>query len=114
MAISEFEQKRFEKPVRKYCENKYPKHIRNELYLDYRLEDQSIVLFTVRPQWRNPSEKMEEMIAKATYVKNKSVWKIYWLRQDLKWHGYEPNAEVQAIEEFLEVVESDEYACFYG
>jgi len=114
MALSEFENKRFEQLLKNYCENKYPAHIRNELYLGYRIKDQSIILFTVRPLWNNPSKTVESMIAKATYVKNKKIWKLYWQRADMKWHGYEPEPEVKSVEEFIEVVEADKHACFYG
>ncbi|HKL26212.1 MAG TPA: DUF3024 domain-containing protein [Desulfuromonadales bacterium] len=57
---------------------------------------------------------MESPVAKATYVKIRKIWKIYWMRADLKWHGYQPDPVVQSIEEFLEIVERDEYGCFYG
>lgn len=114
MALSEFENKRSEQLLKNYCANKYPAHIRNELYLDYKIKDQSIILFTVRPYWNNPSETVESMIAKATYVKNKKIWKLYWQRADMKWHGYEPKPEVRSVDEFLEIVEADKYACFYG
>jgi hypothetical protein len=114
MAFSEFENIRFAKILKAYCDNKYPAHIRNELYLDYAIKDQSIILFTVRLRWDNPSEIVNGMIAKATYVKSTKTWKIYWQRSDLKWHGYEPKQEANSIEDFLEVVEADEYGCFYG
>jgi hypothetical protein len=84
MTLSEFENKRFEKPLKAYCAGKYPAHIRDELYLDYEMKDQSIILFTVRPGWDNPSETVKGMIAKATYVKTKKVWKLYWQRADPK------------------------------
>ena len=32
----------------------------------------------------------------------------------MKWHGYEPTPETKNIEEFLDVVEADEYQCFWG
>jgi hypothetical protein len=32
----------------------------------------------------------------------------------MKWHRYEPDPEVKKIEDFLAVVERDEYGCFYG
>ena len=72
------------------------------------------MLFTVRPRWNNPSETVEGMVVMVTYVKSKKIWKIYWQRSDLKWHGYKPNYEVKSIEEFLDIVERDEYGCFYG
>ena len=57
---------------------------------------------------------MEHPVAKATYVKSQAVWKVYWQRADLKWHRYDPEAEVQTLEDFLAVVEKDEFCCFYG
>ena len=60
------------------------------------------------------NEKIEESVAKATYVKSRNIWKIFWQRADLKWHRYQPDPEVKTLEEFLYVVERDEYCCFYG
>ena len=57
---------------------------------------------------------MEHPVAKATYVKSQAVWKVYWQRADLKWHRYDPEAAVQTLEDFLAVVEKDEFCCFYG
>jgi Protein of unknown function (DUF3024) len=57
---------------------------------------------------------VEIPIAKAQYVKSRAVWKVYWQRADMKWHSYEPQAEVKSLEEFVTVVEVDEYYCFFG
>ena len=116
MSISEFEKKRFSKIVEQYIETRRPPpEIRKELDFSYRLTDQSIELFEVRPTWRGkPGEITEIAIAKTTYVKSKNIWKIFWQRSDLKWHSYEPNPVVNSLEEFLAVVQKDEYGCFYG
>ena len=58
--------------------------------------------------------KIESPIAKPTYVKSKKVWKTYWMRADLKWHGYTPQKAVRYFDEFLGAVIEDEYACFFG
>ena len=42
------------------------------------------------------------------------MWKVYWLRADLRWHRYDPDAEVASLDEFLAIVDRDEYACFFG
>lgn len=63
---------------------------------------------------RRPEEKMESPIAKATHTKNQGIWKIYWQRADLKWHRYDLNPEVETPEEFLDIVDKDECACFWG
>ena len=56
----------------------------------------------------------EHPVAKATFVRTKSRWRVFWMRRDLQWHGYEPNAEVHSLEAFLHVVDRDEYGCFFG
>ena len=116
MAISEFETKRYERIVGAFVESQRPPpHTRPELDLGYRVTGQSVEIFEIRPVWEGaPGEKMEDPVAKATYVKSRNIWRVFWQRADLKWHGYEPNAEVQSLDEFLEVVERDEYACFFG
>ena len=115
MAVSEFEAKRIEKIMEGYLERtRPPVHIRNELDIAYRIDNQSIELFEVRPAFRNPEQKIEHAIAKATYVKRAKEWRLYWMRADLKWHRYEPVPEVDSLEDFLEVIEDDAHGCFYG
>lgn len=115
MAISEFEIKRCEKEVEKFLSKRRPPaHIRGQLDFGYRIENQSVELFEVRPNWRNPEEKIEIPFAKATYIKKEKLWKIYWQRQDLKWHSYAPVPTVQFFEDFLSVVNEDSNACFFG
>jgi Protein of unknown function (DUF3024) len=53
-------------------------------------------------------------VAKATYNRKKRKWKVLWKRADMKWHGYQPDPEVGSVEEFLQVVQNDEYGCFFG
>jgi len=115
MSLSEFEIKKIEKAIAKFMEKRRPaSHIREQLDLGFRIKDQSIELFEIRPRWDNPSEKMESAIAKATYIKTQKNWKIFWQRQDLKWHSYQPHPKAKTIEEVLEVVDSDTHCCFFG
>jgi len=115
MALSELERKRFEKAVSKFIDGRRPPpEIRPKLDLGFRLDGQSVEIFEVRPDWRNPNEKMENSVAKATYVKRAKEWRVYWQRADLKWHRYEPYPTALSIEEFLEVVDEDVYCCFFG
>ena len=116
MAFSEFETKRCELIVQRYLDSRSPPpHIRPELDFGCRVIGQSVKMFEIRPVWRGkPGEKMERPFAKATYVKTKRTWKVYWQRADLKWHRYDPASEVKDLEDFLAVVQQDEYGCFYG
>lgn len=115
MALSEFETKKYEKLVSAFVEKRRPPaHIRNELDLGFRIKGQSIEIFEIRQMWDNPNEKIEEPVAKTTYVKTQKTWKVFWQRADLKWHRYDPVPEVSSLDEFLEIVDRDDYACFFG
>jgi hypothetical protein len=92
-----------------------PPHIRPKLDLGFRISGQSVEIFELRPRWRGPpDEKHESPVAKATYVRARGVWRVFWQRRDLKWHRYEPRPEVTAVEEFAALVSEDAHACFFG
>lgn len=115
MALSEFEVERIKIAMDGFlAKRRPPVEIREEVDLAFRIEDQSVVIFEVRAYWRDRSQKIEQPIAKTTYVRKSGIWKIYWQRADLKWHGYQPTAEVKDIEDFLNVVDKDEHGCFWG
>ncbi|MDQ6981055.1 MAG: DUF3024 domain-containing protein [Ghiorsea sp.] len=115
MPISEFELKRCKVKLSAFmAKHRPPVHIRAEVDLDYKIENQSVSIFEIRPQWDNPTKKTEIPIAKATYIKKHKLWKVYWHRADLKWHSYEPQPTVKMFEEFLDIVGEDQHACFFG
>jgi hypothetical protein len=91
-----------------------PEEIRDRLDLGWRIEGQSVVIFSIRPSWRDESQKIEEPIAKATYVQSTNRWKIYCQRADTKWHSYPPHREAVFFEEFLTVVDEDKHGCYWG
>ena len=115
MAFSEFEIKRVEKIVSQFIEKRRPApEIRNKLDLGYRLRDQSVEIFEIRPAWNNPDKIIESPLAKTTYIGTKNIWKVFWRRADMKWHSYDPKPHVNTIEEFLALVDQDKHACFFG
>ncbi|WP_369922045.1 DUF3024 domain-containing protein [Marinomonas polaris] len=115
MAISEFEIKRTESELEKYlAKNRPPAHLRHQVDIGYRISGQSVELFEIRPHWKAVDSKIETPVAKATFVKTKGYWKVFWMQQDLKWHRYDPNPEVSRIEDFLQIVSEDEHSCFFG
>lgn len=115
MPLSEFEYARLHKVASELIEELRPSvHMRDKLDVGFRIEGQSIVIFEIRPRWDKPDEKMEHMVAKATFVKTKRVWRVFWMRGDLQWHRYDPLPEVTDLESFFRTVKEDSYCCFYG
>jgi hypothetical protein len=98
-----------------YIQNKRPpQEIRAQLDVGYKIEGQSITIFEIRPQWNDPGIIREHPVAKTTFVKSKKHWKLFWMRADLKWHGYQPVPFVKKIKDFVRIVDEDAYGCFWG
>ena len=115
MAFSELQQRRYEKSILAWlARRRPPPEVRRELDFGYRFTNQSVEIFEIRPAWRRPGEFQEHSVVKATYVKTQKEWKVYGQRQDLKWHRYDPDPSATSIEDFLAIVDRDEYGCFFG
>ncbi|MFZ5561643.1 MAG: DUF3024 domain-containing protein [Pseudomonadota bacterium] len=115
MALSEFDKKRIDTVVGAFIDkHRPPAHIRKDLDLGYRISGQSVEIFEIRPVWRGNGEYHDIAVAKATFVKTQQVWKLYWQRQDLRWHGYEPKPQARTLEEVLAEIEADPWHCFWG
>jgi hypothetical protein len=115
MAFSELERRQYERDIAKFMERRRPPpEIRPKLDLGYKIDGQSVELFEIRPDWQDSTKTMQSPVAKTTYVRSQNRWKVYWMRRDLKWHGYEPAPEVHSLEAFLHVVDRDEFCCFFG
>jgi hypothetical protein len=115
MTFTELDIKRHEKLVGQFIEkHRPPAEMRNEVYLSFRIDGQSIVIYEIRPLFHKPGVKIESNIAKATFVKAQNCWKVYWQRADLKWHSYPPCPQVKSVEAFLKLVEQDQHGCFWG
>ena len=116
MAFAEVELARVRRALDAFMrQRRPPPHIRSKLDLEFRISGQSVEIFEIRPRWRGPNdEKCESPVAKATYVRARGVWRVFWQRRDLKWHSYEPKPEVESVEEFASLVSEDAHACFFG
>jgi hypothetical protein len=116
MALSEIEVARVKRALDSFMQiRRPPPHLRPKLDLGYRISRQSVEIFEIRPAWRGlPQERHESAVAKATFVRSRNVWRVFWQRRDLKWHAYQPSSEVNSIDEFLSVVAEDRHACFFG
>lgn len=91
-----------------------PEHMRDKIDLSYKIENQSIIIFEIRPHWKNPEEVLESDVAKTTYIKVKKEWHVYWKRANGNWDPYPLEPIVATLEDFLRLVDEDKGACFWG
>lgn len=115
MTLSEFEIKRYELAMDKFLVKRRPHpSVRGKCDLGCRLEEQTVEIFEIRPQWDKPEIIHEHPFAKAIYVKSKKLWEIYWMRSNLKWQRYESNEVAKTIEDVFAIIDCDEYGAFFG
>jgi hypothetical protein len=57
---------------------------------------------------------VEHPFVKARWVGTRNVWRLYWMRRDLKWHSYSPLPESPSIGTLLAEVDRDSHGCFFG
>jgi hypothetical protein len=91
-----------------------PPEIRDQLDLKVEIKNRDLLLLEVRPQWNDKSKTQEHPVAKMKWVGTQNVWRLFWMRQDLKWHLYEPKPEARSIKALFEEVERDPHGCFFG
>ena len=112
MAFSEIEIASIKSAMDAYILRIRPQpEIRDKLDISYKIYGQSVEIFEIRPDMNR--KIMHNPIAKTTYIRTDSTWKIFWMRADLKWHGYKIQS-VKTINIFIEIVDTDEFCCFWG
>jgi hypothetical protein len=116
VALTELETARVRKKIGAFIEGRRPPgHLRQKVDLSFRVSGQSVEIFEVRQALGGaPGERVEIPVAKATYVRTVRRWRVFWLRQDMKWHSYQPTPDVATIDEFVELVSEDRNSCFFG
>ena len=114
MAFSEIELKRIDNLVGEMCRNLTNPEFKDELSLEYKVQGHDVVVFEKRPGYGKHVGGMETDAAKIKYVRTKSEWRLYWMRQDLKWHGYEMLSSSKKLEDLVEEIEKDPFCCFFG
>jgi hypothetical protein len=114
MSFNEKELKKIDKEIKAFIKkNTVPGEIRSKAEINFKIVKNNIFIFEIRPKWDNPAEKIEEPVARATYVKTKDSWIIFRQKCDMKWHEYEPVPEVKTLSEFLSIVYNDRNGCFW-
>jgi hypothetical protein len=84
--------------------------------LDFRadINGSDVVVVEVRPAYNDPTRIIEHPVAKAKWVEARKVWRLFWMRADLKWHSYSPKPEARTISAVLSEVDRDPHGCFFG
>ena len=114
MTLAEIELARIKKYVGSLCARRSPVHIRDKLSLEYRIKNHDVLIYERRPMWNDPSKTTESAVAKLRYVRKSKEWKLYWQRANMKWYAYEPFPSSNDLAKVVDVIDNDEFGCFFG
>ncbi len=91
-----------------------PEAIRSQLDFRADISGSDVIVVEVRPAYNSPGRITEHPVAKARWVGTRKVWRLFWMRADLKWHSYTPKPEASTIGAILLEVDRDPHGCFFG
>lgn len=91
-----------------------PPHIRDKLDINANITGSEVILAEVRPRFDDPTQIREGPFARAKWIGTQCVWRLDWLRGNLKWHRYDPMPEAGTMAEVLAEVDRDRHGCFFG
>jgi hypothetical protein len=115
MSLTPIKQTLVKQTVARYVETKRPPEaVRDLADVGYRVEDDEVVIYSLKTSYADPTVKEEQPIARASYSDDKGSWSVYWSRADMQWHPYEHSPHVTTIDEFVELVSEDKFAKFWG
>ncbi len=114
MAFSELELRRIDKTVGALCRRvTRPEHA-DQLRFVYEVDGHTVSIYEERPPWDGVGERTRMGVARFRYAHTRGSWTLYWMRRDLKWHVYDPDAMPADLESLVELVVEDRYGAFFG
>jgi len=114
VAFDELELKRIERTVGELCRKCSPPEHADELRTVYEVEGHSVTMYEERSPWDGVGEWTRSGIARFRFSRSRREWRLYRMRQDLRWHLYDPDEMPADLDSLVAVVEADKYGAFFG
>ncbi len=114
MGFSDCELRYIENIFGRLCKRRSPSRLRDQSRAVYVVGGEDVTIYEERLRWDNPQEWTNFGVAKFTYNRKQNVWKLYWMRSDLKWHLYELLPESTRIDRLVTEVDKDPHGAFFG
>jgi len=114
VAFNELDLKRIDHFVGALCRRRTRPDLADQLQLLYEVHGQSVVIAEERPDWRDPSRRLRNPVAKLRFVRTSGLWTLYWMRANLKWHAYRPAPPSRDLATLLDIIDRDQYCAFFG
>jgi hypothetical protein len=114
VAFDELQLKRIERTVGELCRKCSPPEYADELRTVYEVKGHTVTVYEERPPWDGVGEWTRAGIARLRNYRSRREWRLYWMRQDLRWHLYDPDEMPADLDSLVAVIEADEHGAFFG
>src|SRR5947207_2448137 len=114
MPLPDFELRAALKAVGALVEKRRPPpSVREKLDIRADITGSEVLIFTVRADFRDTSKKRDIPVARIRWFNSRKIWRLFWMRSNLKWQAYEPYPEASKIATHLRTVDEDYHGCFF-
>ncbi len=114
MDLSEFEIRRIQKLVEKYCESRIPKVAQCQVKVEYKLRSNEVLLYEMRAYYRDPSQWYSSPIARFKKDPETQNWSLYCADRSQVWQLFERNPRARDVEVLFAEVAEDATGIFWG
>jgi hypothetical protein len=115
MALPQSELRAVLKSVGAFVEKRRPPPaVRAKLDLRADITRSEVLISEVRPDFKDESKMRGIPVARMRWFNSRKVWRLFWMRSNLKWKAYEPYPEASRISTHLRTIDEDYHGCFFG
>ena len=115
MPLPEFTRKLVETKLTKYCEQKMPPHVRDQIRFGYRIRGNHVTLFDGKTSLRSSRPSgCDSVIAQFRFSPQDKKWSLYCADRNSRWHLYTRLPPSADFDELLREVDRDPTGIFYG
>ena len=104
------------KLVERAFAEKVPDSVSDQLRIEVEARGNAITILECRPPWREDfgPEWTRHGVARFKFSPSDRMWRVYWMRRDLKFHLYDLIEPQAGIGPLIAEVDKDPHACFWG
>jgi len=114
LTLSELTRKQVESILTKYCSERLPVYLHDQVRLGFRFRGDSVTLYEERPGFGKPEIWVETVVAQFRFKPQTRKWTLYWADRNSKWHEYDLIGPSRSFETLLKEVHEDSTGIFWG
>ncbi|MCF6174083.1 MAG: DUF3024 domain-containing protein [Campylobacteraceae bacterium] len=104
-----------ERQLKKFCDTRIPKHVQDQIRLEYSIEKNTASIIERRPRWDDANAEWTSLpIAYMLYDKEAMTWQLYWIRGNGKKELYTDLAPQKDLQKCIDEIDADPLCTFWG